>query len=223
MENTNIIKQAKSDIFTELYPIINFYVKKGATPQSLKKYYRNSKRFSDILDDIKHKGSNLITDDTEYKKTVRITLDDILNDLIAKEKDEEYTKKQTKNMKHIKEFNSYGSSNESILTTMYLFAVGYFFYKFLKSTLKSIKNSKINRYNIESILIKLTSMKEIPILDLNDRYFIKLSFENEKTLDIRISKESKIMKLNSININTEVQLTNDDYDYFLTILKTKTN
>ena len=45
MENTSFIKQAKSDIFKELQPIISFYVKKGAKPQSLKKYYKNPKRF----------------------------------------------------------------------------------------------------------------------------------------------------------------------------------
>lgn len=103
----SIIKQAKSDIFGELYPIINFYVKKGAKPQSLKKYYRNNKRFNDILEDIKNKGINLVTDESEYKKLVRNILNEILDDLIAKEKDEEYKNKSTQKMKHIKEFNSF--------------------------------------------------------------------------------------------------------------------
>ena len=44
----NIIKQAKADIFKELYTIINFYIKKGAKPQSLKKFYKNNKRFNDV-------------------------------------------------------------------------------------------------------------------------------------------------------------------------------
>ena len=104
MENKNILKQAKSDIFKELHPIINFYIRKGAKPQALKKYYKNTKRFEDILDDIKNKGINLVKDDAEYKKLVKEILNDMLDDFIAKLKDEEYKNKQ---LKHIKEFNSY--------------------------------------------------------------------------------------------------------------------
>ena len=68
MENSNITKQAKSDIFGELKPIINFYISKGAKASALKKYYKNNKRFDDILDDIKNKGVNLVKDEQEYKK-----------------------------------------------------------------------------------------------------------------------------------------------------------
>ena len=106
MENLNIKKQAKSDIFKELYPIISFYIKKGAKPNSLKKYYKNSKRFNDILEDIRNKGINLIKDETEYRQLVKEILNEILNDFIAKEKDDNY-KKNDKKMKHLKEFNSY--------------------------------------------------------------------------------------------------------------------
>ena len=108
MENTSIIKQAKSDIFKELHPIIKFYINKGAKPQALKKYYKNNKRFEDILEDIRNKASNLIKDEAEYKKLVKEILNDMLDDLIAKEKDEEYKNKSAK-MKHIKEFNSYNT------------------------------------------------------------------------------------------------------------------
>ena len=44
MENSSFKKQAKSDIFKELQPIISFYIKKGAKPKALKKYYKNNKR-----------------------------------------------------------------------------------------------------------------------------------------------------------------------------------
>ena len=101
MENSNIKKQAKSDIFKELYPILSFYIQKGAKPKALKKYYKNKKRFNDILDDIKNKGINLVKDETEYQQLVKEFLDEILDDLIAKEKDD-----KTK-MKHIKEYNSF--------------------------------------------------------------------------------------------------------------------
>jgi len=101
MENSNIKKQAKSDIFKELYPILSFYIQKGAKPKALKKYYKNKKRFNDILDDIKNKGINLVKNETEYQQLVKEILDEILDDLIAKEKDD-----KTK-MKHIKEYNSF--------------------------------------------------------------------------------------------------------------------
>jgi len=107
MENKNILRQAKSDIFKALHPILTFYVHKGAKPISLKKYYRNNKRFNDILEDINNKGINLVKDESEYKKLVKETLNDILDDFIAKEKDDLYTKKQESKLKHIKEFNSY--------------------------------------------------------------------------------------------------------------------
>jgi hypothetical protein len=156
MENSNLTKQAKSDIFSELYPIINFYINKGATPQSLKKYYRNSKMFNDILDDIKNKGSNLITDDIEYKNLVKTVLNDILDDLIAKQKDDEYKNKQ---MKHLKEFNSYEYKNESFgLIT--LFAIGFFLYKFLKSILTNYMRNR-NTKLLLTILSKLNKKKKI--------------------------------------------------------------
>jgi hypothetical protein len=105
MENSNIKKQAKSDIFKELYPILSFYIKKGAKPSALKKYYKNKKRFNEILDDIKNKGINLVKDETEYHQLVKEILNEILDDFIAKEKDDNY-KNKTK-MKHIKEYNSF--------------------------------------------------------------------------------------------------------------------
>jgi len=111
MENSNIIKQAKSDIFKELHPIIDFYIKKGASPRALKKYYKNTKRLNDLQEDIKNKGINLVKDEAEYKKLVKEILNDLLDDFIAKQKDEEYKKKE-KNMKHIKEFNSF-ETNEN--------------------------------------------------------------------------------------------------------------
>jgi len=111
MENSNITKQAKSDIFKELHPIVKFYINKGAKPNALKKYYKNNKRFSDLLEDIKKKGSDLVKDEKEYEKLVRNILHEMLDDFIAKEKDEEYKNKKSK-MKHLKEFNHFEIINE---------------------------------------------------------------------------------------------------------------
>jgi len=124
MENTSITKQAKSDIFKELHPIIKFYINKGAKPQALKKYYKNTKRFEDILEDIRNKSSNLIKDESEYKKLVREILNDMLDDFIAKEKDEEYKNKQSKNksskMEHIKKFENF-QVNENVTSALIIF------------------------------------------------------------------------------------------------------
>jgi hypothetical protein len=97
----NIKKQAKNDIFNEIYPIINFYIKKGATPDGLKKFYKKVKNVNGLIEDIKSKGSNLIEDDKEYIKLVRDVLSEILQDVIARKKDEK------SKLKHIKEFNSF--------------------------------------------------------------------------------------------------------------------
>jgi len=104
MENSGVIKQAKSDIFKVMHPIITFYINKGAKPASLKKFYKNNKRFYDLLSDINNKGINLVKDEKEYEKFVREILTEILDDFIAKDKDKEYKNKQESKMKHIKEF-----------------------------------------------------------------------------------------------------------------------
>jgi hypothetical protein len=147
MENSNFIRQAKSDIFKELHPILSFYINKGAKPQALKKYYKNNKRFIEILEDIKNKGINLVKDENEYKKIVREVLNEILDDFIAKEKDDEYKNKQSK-MKHIKEFNSYEPEDEpvnEIASWILSVAAGFFLYKFLRGLLKELKPSKLHR------------------------------------------------------------------------------
>jgi hypothetical protein len=141
MENSNFKKQAKSDIFKELLPIISFYIKKGAKPQSLKKYYKNNKRFNDILEDIRNKGINLVKDETEYKNLVREILNEILDDFIAKQKDEDY---KNKKLKHIKEFYSF-EINEDLSTFQHiLLSTGAAFcvYKFVKGLYNDIKQQK---------------------------------------------------------------------------------
>lgn len=104
MENSSFIKQARSDIFKELHTIISFYISKGAEPKALKKYYKKPKSFSDLLEDIKNKGINLVKDEKEYEKLVKEILNEMLDDFIAKEKDKDYKNKSQK-MNHIKEFS----------------------------------------------------------------------------------------------------------------------
>lgn len=198
MEKNSIIKQAKSDIFNELYPIINFYIKRGAKPQSLKKYYRNNKRFNDILEDIKNKGINLIKDESEYKKLVRDILNEILDDFIAKEKDDEYKNKSNKKMKHIKEFFDF-NTDKLITWTLNAGAIT-FFILFLKGWLRKKKD-------------ELSETPEEKIDKLKD--FLK---ENEiKRLNILASMVGARLKNGSAKLEEDVSsyiiTFNFDKDY----------
>lgn len=226
MENSNIIKQAKSDIFKELYTIINFYISKGATPKALKKYYKNTKRLDDIIEDIKSKGINLVKDEEEYKSLVKQTLNDMLDDFIAKEKDDEYKNKQQK-MKHIKEFYSFDSTNESMIgTTIYLFAIGFFLWKFIKSIIeRKFQKDNEKLYNqlghlqIQSILSYLKNINKIPIVYLNDRYFMRLTDDYGNTLDIRIMKDDKMFKIDTSKGEMNIQLSENEYNEFINLIK----
>jgi len=177
MENSNIIKQAKSDIHKVLHPIITFYINKGAKPAALKKYYKNNKRFSDILDDIRNKGTNLVKDEKEYEELVREILNDMLNDFIAKDKDDEY---KNKKMKHIKEFNSYDIKQK--------FNVGDYVYV-VKPTQALKENTKYQIFAVNRpsrFLNELNKsfyyeLKEIPTARYaEDRFISEMDYEVKK-------------------------------------------
>ena len=212
MENSGIIKQAKSDIFKVMHPIITFYINKGAKPASLRKYYKNNKRFSDLLSDINNKGINLVKDEKEYEKLVREILSEILNDFIAKDKDKEYKTKQDSKMKHIKEFNSY---NESFMGIAQFLVGAYLIYKFLMSLLKNqvdkLKNER-DRKSIENLLIGLKAMvandKKVTVVEFADRFFMKLP-----GLDVRLLKNEKQILIFSSDYNNEVRISLNDDEY----------
>ena len=212
MENSGIIKQAKSDIFKVMHPIITFYINKGAKPASLRKYYKNNKRFSDLLSDINNKGINLVKDEKEYEKLVREILSEILNDFIAKDKDKEYKTKQDSKMKHIKEFNSY---NESFMGITQFLVGAYLIYKFLMSLLKNqvdkLKNER-DRKSIENLLIGLKAMvandKKVTVVEFADRFFMKLP-----GLDVRLLKNEKQILIFSSDYNNEVRISLNDDEY----------
>lgn len=221
MENSNVIKQAKSDIHKVLHPIITFYINKGAKPEALKKYYKNTKRFNDILEDIRNKGSNLIKDDAEYVKLVREILNDMLDDFIAKNKDDEYKNKEKK-MKHIKEFYKFEEINEGFITT---FIGGFLLYKFIISILSAVMKKDLKRLNSErdeldrqvslKYLTKLKDIGKIPVVELSDRFFIKTD-----TADLRILKNEKLLCVDNKITNTEVKvnLTDAEYENFLNLI-----
>jgi len=223
MENSSITKQAKSDIFKALQPILNFYIKKGAKSSALKKYYKNNKRFNDLLDDISNKGINLVKDELEYRKLVKDVLYEILDDIISKDKDTEYKKKQDSKMKHIKEFNSY---NESFMETAMWFMIGWSFYKFMKGLIISKLDKKlneidaVNRDAISQLLAGLKDKKSISVNDFVDRYFIRVDLYGVE-FDIRLLKDQKILLLDSSNLTKQVEfdLTDNEFDDFIALIK----
>jgi len=233
MENSNFKKQAKSDIFKELYPIINFYIKKGAKPKALKKYYKNGKRFKDLLDDIKNKGINLVKDETEYKKLVKEILNDILNDFIAKEKDEEYKNKQNSKMKHIKEFYTF-EMNEELTTFQSIllsFAAGYCVYKFMKGLLSNIRNKYDNKKvgELEGELLSIIATWVETCLDEGGK--IKFSedygyytFEIDN-ITIKINKLKRYLTYNypGQKIVHEIPVTQEEIDELVKSLKEENN
>jgi len=219
MENSGIIKQAKSDIFKVLHPIITFYTNKGAKPASLRKYYKNNKRFSDLLSDINNKGVNLVKDEKEYEKLVREILNEILDDFIAKDKDKDYKTKQESKMKHIKEFNSY---NESFLGVAQFLVGAYLIYKFLMALLKNqvtkLKNEN-DRKSIENLLkglkIMVADNKKVQVVEFADRFFMKLP-----GLDVRLLKNEKEILIFSPNYENElrISLNENEYDDIMKII-----
>jgi len=92
VDNNNILKQAKNDIFLALEGIIKFYIIKGASYKALKKYYKKKKNFEELLDDIKNKSINIFNSEKEYKSFVSKILTELFDDRIAHEADNEKLK-----------------------------------------------------------------------------------------------------------------------------------
>lgn len=104
-DKTNILKQAKYDIFNALEGIIKFYILKGASYKALKKYYKKKKNFDGLLDDIKNKGVNFFEKENEYKTFVKKILTEFFEDRIAHEKDNPKVT-ESKNLKNFNDFIS---------------------------------------------------------------------------------------------------------------------
>lgn len=233
MENSNIIKQAKSDIFKELYTVIKFYISKGAKPQSLKRYYKNNKRFNDILEDIKNKGINLVEDENEYKKLVREILNEILDDFIAKQKDEEYKKNKSQKMKHIKEFYSFQMNEELSTFQHILLSAGAAFclYKFVKGLFLDIIDrnaekilSKMDKGELNSLARRVGQKLEVgeKIKFSEDlRYYI---FELSD-LTIKLDKINKLISWPDYKgkFKHDIPVTQEEIDQLITSLKEENN
>lgn len=213
----SIINQVKSDIFKELYTIINFYVKKGAKPENLKKFYKKNKNFNDLLEDIKNKGVNLVEDEGEYKKLVREVLNDILDDIVAKNKDKEYKNKSQK-MKHIKEFYEFDNFNESFGEIASYIIIGWSAYKFIKELILSKRINNLEKSILNSLNDILKKIKKMPVVELADRFFVKIIDTTGKEIDLRLFKNEMLLKVNA-ETEIEIQLSKKQYDEFLSLIK----
>jgi hypothetical protein len=201
MEKSNILKQAKSDIFKELYTIISFYIKRGAKAKHLKKYYKNNKRLTDLIEDIKYKAVNLVSDEDEYRKLVRSVINEILDDIIYSEKD-----KKSK-MKHIKEFNSWVTDSSGD------YDINYGDKKDISDFVEDIKDYMEDNFKrirgIETIKEKGIFSKHISYMD-NDLPYTEIVLR-----DIDESGFYTILLKKSYTITKELDLTKDDYIYLL--------
>ena len=210
MEKSNIIKQAKYDIYTELYKILSFYIKKGAGPKSLKKYYANNKRFKELLEDINNKSINLFKNENDYKETVEEILNDILDDFIAKEKDDLYNKKKvTQTMKHVKEYYQF---NENWITD----STGNYNINYnndnISEIVKEVKMYIEENFNkINSINSKNLDFLSINFNISNDIFGIHLrKKDNFYFLDFR--EKDRVLK------EHEVDITKEDFDYLFNFI-----
>jgi len=221
MENSSIIKQAKSDIFKELHPIIDFYIKKGATPTALKKYYKNSKRLNDLKEDIKNKGINLIKDEEEYKKLLKEILNDLLDDFIAKQKDEEYRNKMKKDMKHIKEFNSFEEVNEFFITTTMTVIAGIALGNILTLISRHIEDNYVLnkiRKRLESDDIFEVEKKDDTLeVNIDDEYLLKFTHDLLTIKKLPIKKYYLGHRIFTLPIDNE-----EHYQKLISLIK-KTN
>ena len=193
MENSNIIKQAKSDIFKALNPIISFYIKKGANPESLKKFYKKNKRFLDILQDINNKGINLIENEDikEFNSYNENLLTDAGQFLVG-----------------------------GFLVYKFLKYIFRAWIDKLRQKIADDQNSD-DRNMVLYFISKLKNIEKIIVSDFSDRFFMRVNIEGEN-FDIRLLKHEKILSISHPKINNgivEIPLADDEYNEFLKIIK----
>lgn len=117
-------------------------------------------------------------------------------------------------MKNIKNFESFGE-------TFMLVAAGWFFYKFMKGLIKSRLRNKEKKSDddyLNNIINLLKDIKNIPVNDFNDRYFMRVNLAG-KEYDIRLFKETKMLNISGDdNFNYDIKLTENDFNNFLKII-----
>ena len=181
----------------------------------LEKVSREGKKltFQEFLDlfeiksgdvDGKEMGKALM-DQMKYRKLT----DDEFNKLYNEYKGEELTK-------------------ESLLGSIQFIALGYFIWKFIMSLIenKFIRDNqrlqdKLNRLNIKQILSYIKNINKIQVIDLQDRYFLRLPSVDGNSVDIRVMKEERFLSIDTIKGSFKLELTDDEYNEFISLLSKK--
>ena len=64
-------------------------------------------------------------------------------------------------------------------------------------------------------------MDKVPVIELGDRYFIRINDNNGRSADIRISKENKVITFNLGEKDYNIKLSDDEYNEFISLLSKK--
>ena len=118
-------------------------------------------------------------------------------------------------MKHLKTY-------EDLTGILFTIALGWTLWKFLdglsadiKRRKRGKKNDDISNKNLSFLFNKLKNMKDIPVTNLNDRFFIRIGDD----LDLRLFKETKILNIETPVGEQKIQLSDSEFDTFLKLIK----
>jgi hypothetical protein len=182
-------------------------------------------KFLNILKKVKTKEEldELVEEIQAYASTV-----------ITKEMDDEFNKfKEVLDdsyyhiSKKFKQNENYNSSkiNEDFFETVKLFAIGFFLYKFLKSLLVNYMSKNLSKVHqklngdlLKTIIDSLKNMDKVPVVDLADRYFIRLNL-SDFDFDIRVSKNDKTLEISGDAGKLKINLSDKEYAEFLQLIK----
>lgn len=122
-------------------------------------------------------------------------------------------------MKHIKKFNSFEEINEGIFTWV---CMGFLLYKFIMAIINNhdrkldVEHEELRKLISLKYLDVLKSIENVPVVDLADRFFIRI-----KGVDLRILKKEKVLYIDNkeLNIENKVILTDEEYGDFLKLIK----
>lgn len=126
------------------------------------------------------------------------------------------------------EYKGVKTTNESFMEVLHIFAIGFFVWKFLISILKNYfskqmdkKTNEIIHLSILNLINSLKKMDKVPVIELGDRYFIRINDNNGRSADIRISKENKVITFNLGEKDYNIKLSDDEYNEFISLLSKK--
>jgi len=130
-------------------------------------------------------------------------------------------------MKHIKKFNKFEQTNESLMDYLSYFIIGDLLYRFLKGFILSRLRNKFDDFReknaqdtISDFLSELKKMGKIPVSEFADRFFMRIQSKNGHEYDLRLLKEEKVLIISGDNnLDEEIPLSDEQFDDFLKLIK----